>query len=70
METLTPPKVETTNDQPERLAYTIREAAALLGVEYFSIYRLIQRRKIRACRALRGKFLIARAELLRLLNTE
>jgi excisionase family DNA binding protein len=70
METLTPPKTEAAANQPERLAYTIREAAAMLGVEYFSIYHLIQRKKLRACRALRGKFLIPRAELLKLLSTE
>ena len=54
--------------QPERLAYSIAESAALLGVHYFSIYRLIQRRKLRACRALSGKLLIPRSELLRLLK--
>jgi len=54
--------------QTERLAYSIKEAAALMGVEYFSIYRLIQRGKIRACRALRGKILVPRTELLRLLK--
>ena len=54
----------------ERLAYSIEEAAALLGVHYFSIYRLIQRRKLKACRALRGKLLVPRSELLKLLKTE
>ncbi len=54
----------------ERLSYSIKESAALLGVEYFSVYRLIQRGKIRACRALRGKLLVPRSELLRLLKTE
>lgn len=58
------------SDAPERLAYSIHEAAKLLGVDYFSVYRLIQRKKLRACRALRGKFLVPRAELLRLLKTE
>jgi excisionase family DNA binding protein len=53
----------------ERLAYSIQEAADMLGVHYFSIYRLIQRRKIKACRALRGKFLVPRTELLRLLKS-
>jgi len=52
----------------ERLAYSIQEAADLLGVDYFSVYRLIQRKKLRACRALRGKLLVPRSELLRLLN--
>ena len=54
----------------ERLAYSIQEAADLLGVNYFSVYRLIRRGKLRVCRALRGKMLIARVELLRLLADE
>ena len=59
-------------DQPaeqERLAYSVQEAADLLGVDYFSVYRLIQRGKLRACRALRGKLLVPRTELLRLLKS-
>jgi excisionase family DNA binding protein len=55
--------------ESERLAYSLREAADLLGVDYFSVYRLIQRGKLRACRALRGKLLVTRSELLRLLNS-
>jgi excisionase family DNA binding protein len=54
--------------EPERPAYSINEAAALLGVNYFSVYRLIQRGKLRACRALRGKILVPRSELLKLLK--
>lgn len=54
----------------ERLAYSIEEAAALLGVHYFSVYRLVQRGKLKACRALRGKLLIPRTELMKLLKTE
>lgn len=54
--------------ETERLAYSIKESACLLGVDYFSVYRLIQRGKLRACRALRGKLLIPRSELLRLLK--
>jgi excisionase family DNA binding protein len=54
--------------EPERLAYSINEAAALLGVNYFSVYRLVQRGKLRACRALRGKILVPRSELLKLLK--
>ena len=42
----------------------------MLGLDYFSVYSLVQRGKLKACRALRGKFLITRAELDRLLNTE
>ena len=44
-------------------------AADLLGVHYFSVYRLIQRGQLKACRALRGKFLVPRTELLKLLKT-
>lgn len=55
--------------ETERLAYSIRESADLLGVNYFSVYRLIQRGNLRACRALSGKLLVPRSELLRLLKT-
>jgi excisionase family DNA binding protein len=61
-----PPK--TAAVETERLAYSVHEAADLLGVDYFSVYRLIQRGKLRACRALRGKLLVPRSELLRLLR--
>ena len=54
----------------EQLAYSIQESADMLGVNYFSVYRLIQRGKLKACRALRGKLLVPRTELIRLLNTE
>jgi excisionase family DNA binding protein len=57
-------------EREDRLAYSIPEAAELLGVDYFSVYRLVQRGKLKACRALRGKFLITREELKRLLNSE
>jgi len=64
-----------TEEQPaaattERLAYSVEESAAMLGVHYFSIYRLIQRGKLKACRALRGKLLVPRSELLKLLKSE
>ncbi|MBV9007811.1 MAG: helix-turn-helix domain-containing protein [Verrucomicrobia bacterium] len=62
------PAVTQVTSEKERLAYSIQEAADLLGVNYFSVYRLIQRRKLRACRALRGKLLVPRTELLRLLS--
>ena len=54
----------------ERLAYSVEEAAQLLGVHYFSVYRMIQRGKLRACRVLGGKLLVPRSELLKLLKTE
>ena len=47
----------------ERLAYSVQEAADMLGVHYFSVYRLIQRGKLKTCRALRGKLLVPRTEL-------
>jgi len=59
-----------TKPSNERIAYSISEAAALLGVNYFSVYRLVQRGKLKACRVLRGKFLIPRTELFRMLNAE
>jgi excisionase family DNA binding protein len=70
METI--PKTEESQaaSPPERLAYSIQEAADMLGVNYFSVYRLIQRNKLKVCRALRGKLLVPRTELLKLLGTE
>jgi excisionase family DNA binding protein len=54
----------------ERLAYSVEESAQLLGDHYFSVYRMIQRGKLRACRVLRGKLLVPRSELLKLLEPE
>lgn len=68
MDLLVPSPPQPTATEPERLAYSVHEAADLLGVDYFSVYRLIQRGKLRACRALRGKLLVPRTELLRLLK--
>ena len=65
----TSPQPQTAANETERLAYSVQESADLLGVDYFSVYRLIQRGKLRACRALRGKLLVPRSELLRLLKT-
>jgi excisionase family DNA binding protein len=70
METTTAIPTATPAETPERLAYSLEEAAQMLGVHYFSIYRLIQRGKLKPCRALRGKFLIPRTELLKLLKSE
>ncbi len=53
-----------------RLAYSIQESADLLGVNYYSVYRLIQRGRLRVCRALRGKLLVPQSELIRLLGGE
>jgi excisionase family DNA binding protein len=67
-ETLNPSPSSQAPVERQRLAYSLHEAADLLGVDYFSVYRLIQRGKLRACRALRGKLLVPRTELLRLLK--
>ena len=70
METIPKPEEQPNPTPPERLAYSIQEAADMLGVNYFSVYRLIQRGKLKVCRALRGKLLVPRTELLKLLATE
>jgi excisionase family DNA binding protein len=70
MDALSPIETPPVNSQTERLAYSVQEAADMLGVNYFSVYRLIQRGKLKVCRALRGKLLVPRVELLKLLKTE
>ncbi len=65
-----PPEPALGPPDSERLAYSVEEAAQLLGVHSFSVYRMIQRGKLRACRVLRGKLLVPRSELLKLLKTE
>jgi excisionase family DNA binding protein len=70
MENLTKTEEQPATPPTERLAYSIQEAADMLGVNYFSVYRLIQRGKLKVCRALRGKLLVPRTELLKLLATE
>jgi excisionase family DNA binding protein len=62
-------KTETSTTTTERLAYSIQESADMLGIHYYTAYRLIQRGKLKACRVLRGKFLVPRSELAKLLNT-
>ena len=69
METIPTSETPPTAASSERLAYSVQEAADMLGVHYFSIYRLIQRGKLKTCRALRGKLLVPRTELLKLLET-
>ena len=65
-----PPPLPQALPQTDRLAYSVEETAELLGVHYFSVYRMIQRGNLRACRVLRGKLLVPRSELLKLLKTE
>ena len=70
METI--PEIEKPVCSPpvERLAYSVQEAADMLGINYYTMYRLIQRQKIKTCRVLRGKLLVPRTELIQLLQTE
>ena len=70
METIPQTEAQPNPTPHERLAYSVQEAADMLGVNYFSVYRLIQRGKLKPCRALRGKLLVPRTELLKLLATE
>jgi excisionase family DNA binding protein len=70
MEAIPENKEPTTTPPAERLAYSVQEAADMLGINYFSVYRLIQRNKLKVCRALRGKLLVPRTELLKLLGIE
>lgn len=60
----TPP----TNAEPlPQLAYTMRETAAILGVSYITVHRLLKRGKLRASDAIRNK-VIPRAEIDRFLR--
>ena len=70
MENIPQTEEQTNPTPPERLAYSVQEAADMLGVHYFSVYRLIQHGKLKVCRALRGKLIVPRTELLKLLATE
>ena len=70
METIPENETQTTPPPVERLAYSIQEAADMLGINYFTMYRLIQRQKLKTCRVLRGKLLVPRTELLQLLQTD
>lgn len=70
METGISALLETRREKQERIAYTVHEVAEMLGVHYFSVYWLVQQKKLHACHALPGKLLIPRSEILRLLHIE
>jgi excisionase family DNA binding protein len=55
MEQFMPEKIEDGRPQIQRVVYTTAEAAAALGVNEATIYRLIARKKLRTVRALRHK---------------
>ena len=46
-----------------RLAYTLPETAKILGISYISVYRLVERRKLKASNALPGRKLIPSREI-------
>ena len=62
-------KVETSPTKTERLADSLQESADMLGINYYSVYRMVLRGKLKTCRVLRGKHLVPRSELIKLLNT-
>ena len=70
MESIPENETQTATPPIERLASSVQEAADMLGINYFTMYRLIQRQKIKTCRVLRGKLLVPRTELLQLLQTD
>lgn len=49
-----------------RLAFSIQETAEMLGLSYITVYRLLQRGKLKSCGPLRTK-LIAKTEIERFL---
>ena len=63
------PKLKEKSEQPAlpRLAYTMRETAAILGVNYQTVYRLLKRGLLKSSSALRTK-LIPVSEIERFLN--
>lgn len=65
-ENITTPTKDNTNTLP-RLAYTMRETAAIIGVSYITVHRLIKRGKLRSSDALRNK-VIPRTEIERFLR--
>ena len=70
METIPKDEAPATAPPVERLAYSVQESADMLGINYYTMYRLIQRQKIKTCRVMRGKLLVPRTELLQLLQTD
>lgn len=58
------PDVGARQTQPlPRLAYTLDETAKILGVSYISVYRLVQRRKLKCSNALPGRKLVPHTEI-------
>lgn len=68
METIPKPTEMATADEPP--TYSVQEAAELLGVHYFTVCRLLQRKKLKVRWSPCGKPLVLRTEVLRLLKSE
>ncbi|MGA3267885.1 MAG: helix-turn-helix domain-containing protein [Verrucomicrobiota bacterium] len=62
-----PPSTVSVKGKPERLAFTMRETAELLGVSYGTVHRLLQRQLLRSSLALRKK-VIPKSEIERFLK--
>ena len=62
-----PTEMATADESP---AYSVQEAAELLGVHYFTVCRLLQRKKLKVRWSPCGKPLVPRTEVLRLLKSE
>jgi hypothetical protein len=54
--------------EPERMAYSMKETAELLGVSYMSVHRLVQRGLLKPSSALRIK-IISKQEIQRFLKS-
>jgi hypothetical protein len=52
METIPKTEAQPKPTTPERLAYSVQESVDMLGVNYFSVNRLIQRGKLNPCRGI------------------
>ena len=64
------PQLELTTADPgtasaplPRLAYTLHETAKILGISYISVYRLVERKKLKCSNALPGRKLIPSREI-------
>ena len=65
---MTPMQDQVTIKPSERMAYTMRETAEILGVSYQTLWRLSQRGLIRSSSALRTK-LFSKEEINRFLRS-
>lgn len=50
-----------------RLAYSLEETAQILGVNYYTVFRLVKRGKLRASKAIRH-YLVPKTEIERFLR--